>query len=617
MDNDRFALQTGELGTQRTPAAILLLWNILFTLVSVAEGGGLPQMSLFWWLSRLAGVALVVLLFIGKRNAGLPITVALLLLLSLQSLFAHFRINGLLYTASWAVLCLIAVSAAAPPSGPSGGLPKGLLYLPAGLCLALGVYEFISYVAAMGGGWFFLSGLLYLLNDVLWAMGILFLARALAERPSGGTSAPAAGGPHFHAYVQPEPRRQAVSGAAPSYNAPVRQTAPGVLLVRFSIEQLNRRSGSYGFQSGRLIGQAVPAALLEGMTISDGDSAATLAGREYVCVVSIMAMDSAILKEKIEPLILASKEILENGAYPVTQLVAGTSEPLVVDGVVRNGRIEGRGGWCANGLMSAWEATAEKPAEAAREGGAAQKGAAHWARLADKLAHFHTLTADRTEETAMGEELLSGGDAALQAIVAYLISCASGRQSEYWWSDAAYLVKLIAKFPGADHESIYKKLLAPETNIWEYHTQIKDVAQQELLEMKKTAPGYDPTVIPNEDAQAELKALYNMRGSEDERIKRAIAMRASAENWSDENKAFYYYIIGDALRSRDKDDARKNAFYAAQVFCRPVNTSLGWYELKKTEEYKEHLPSPENARRLHEMLPLPENWEDLLKPYRQ
>lgn len=130
---------------------------------------------------------------------------------------------------------------------------------------------------------------------------------------------------------------------------------PGILLVRFSIDRLNELSGSYGYQSGRLIGQAVPAELLEGMLISDGDSAATLAGREYVCIVSIASEDVSILKQKIEPLLISNDEIRQNGVDPVTQVVTDTREPLVADGIVRNGRIEGSGGWCAKGFMSAWD----------------------------------------------------------------------------------------------------------------------------------------------------------------------------------------------------------------------------------------------------------------------
>lgn len=245
--------------------------------------------------------------------------------------------------------------------------------------------------------------------------------------------------------------------------------------------------------------------------------------------------------------------------------------------------------------------------------GKIRKSAADWMPLVDRLARFQTFSFDRSEESAMGEELLSGGNAALQAIVAYLSSCACGRQSSYWWSNAAYLVKLIAKFPGADHESLYKKLMAPETNIWEYHMQIKDVAEQELLNLKKSSPEYDGTVISEEDARAELKAL-NASGSAEERIRRAIDMRPSVENWSDENKAFYYFIIGDALRMRDRADKRRYPFYAAQVFYQAAKTSLGWHELLNSGDFEGLKPSPENAKRLHEQFPLPESWEDLLKP---
>ena len=69
----------------------------------------------------------------------------------------------------------------------------------------------------------------------------------------------------------------------------------------------------------------------------------------------------------------------------------------------------------------------------------------------------------------------------------YLILCASGRQSNYWWSNASYLVKMIKEFPDADLEQIYNTLINQGTNIWEYHTQIKDVAEQELLNLKSFA----------------------------------------------------------------------------------------------------------------------------------
>ena len=45
----------------------------------------------------------------------------------------------------------------------------------------------------------------------------------------------------------------------------------GVLLIRFSIEKLNELPGPYDFQTGFLVGKAVPARLLRGMTILQGD----------------------------------------------------------------------------------------------------------------------------------------------------------------------------------------------------------------------------------------------------------------------------------------------------------------------------------------------------------
>lgn len=146
--------------------------------------------------------------------------------------------------------------------------------------------------------------------------------------------------------------------------AAVKTDRPGVLSVRFDISKLNEMSGSYGFASGKLIGNAVPSELLEGMTISDGDSRATLEGREYVCVVAISADSINTLRDKILPRILADKELNSYSAAPLTNIEDFLTEPLVSDGIVRNGKIIGPGGWCAKGFEDAW-ANAKK-AEAAK-----------------------------------------------------------------------------------------------------------------------------------------------------------------------------------------------------------------------------------------------------------
>lgn len=354
MDDNRLRSQAGMLGPQRIPAAILLLWCTLFGLVSIAYGGALPYTDVFWWLSFFTQLALVILLFIGKKNVGILIPVALYLLLAVVDLFAGFSIGSLPYVAIWAVLCLIAMASVIPELGLGRPLLKGLAYLPAGLNLAMGVFASISDLASE---WFTPADILYDMNYVIWSLGLLFLAKALVETSPEGDALPTqTGGSIYRTYSQPVPSQQPAPAVA------VQRTVPGVLLVRFSIDRLNELSGPYGFQSGRLIGRAVPAALLEGMVVSDGDSAATLAGREYVCIVSIASSDSSVLKERIEPLILASGEIRACGAVPLTQLVSSTGEPLVMDGVVRNGAIEGPGGWCANGLASAWkEVAAQQP----------------------------------------------------------------------------------------------------------------------------------------------------------------------------------------------------------------------------------------------------------------
>lgn len=234
--------------------------------------------------------------------------------------------------------------------------------------------------------------------------------------------------------------------------------------------------------------------------------------------------------------------------------------------------------------------------------------------LVDKLAHYSSLTLERTEEEEMGKKLLGYGTPAVRVIDDYLVSCGRGQVSSGWWYNAKYLVQLLPQFPDADCEIIFKRLMNVQTNIWEYHTQVKDVAEQELLKLKKAKPDYDGSVISPEDAQAELKLLYNSGKTTEERIKRAIEMQPSVESWSDKDKAFYYYVIADALKRRNADDKRRFAFYAAQIFYQPVNTSLGWDELKKGMPDREIHPSPEAAKQLHEEFSLPEKLDDLLNP---
>ncbi len=346
-----------DLGLSRIPAAILLLWSNFAAIMSLVYRGSIFAVDFTWWLARLAIFALVILLFIGKKNIALLIPPAVYFVLSVIWLIRNFSVYNFIYLAAWASVCVVIVFSTLK------SMPKGLVYLPTGLML-LG--HLISLGVSVFRGSFSFLFIIYFVNEVLWAVGFLFLGKSLVEdprkQPSGASyqyGAPAYGAqPGYQQPMpqQPQYRPQNSYQPSPSYQ----RTEPGVLLVRFSIDKLNNLSGSYGFQSGYLIGKAVPPALLEGMAISDGDSAATLAGSEYVCVVSIASINGAILRDKIEPLIQASPEVRDNGAFPLTQVVNSTREPLVLNGIVRNGKIEGQGGWCARGLLTAWQESAGK-----------------------------------------------------------------------------------------------------------------------------------------------------------------------------------------------------------------------------------------------------------------
>ncbi|NLZ36501.1 MAG: DUF805 domain-containing protein [Clostridiales bacterium] len=348
-----------DLGLSRIPAAILLLWSNFASIMSFIYRGNILAADITWWLARLAIFALVILLFIGKKNIALLIPPAVYFVLSVIWLIRNFSVYNFIYLAAWASVCVVIVFSTLK------SMPKGLVYLPAGLML-LG-YLISLGVSVFRGSFSFLF-IIYFVNEVLWALSFFFLGKSLVEDPKinpAGDSYQYGAQPGYQQPMQPQPQYRPQTSYKPSapYAKPsdsYQRTEPGVLLVRFNIDKLNNLSGSYGFQSGYLIGKAVPPALLEGMAISDGDSAATLAGSEYVCVVSIASINGAVLRDKIEPLIQASPEIRDNGAFPLTQVVNSTREPLVLNGVVRNGRIEGSGGWCARGLMAAWQEAAGK-----------------------------------------------------------------------------------------------------------------------------------------------------------------------------------------------------------------------------------------------------------------
>lgn len=337
------------IGPQKKAAAILLLWGFLYAFTEIiainSTGAGHISMNAFGYFSRLCSLGLIILLFMGKRNVWFAIIIGAQTLLSARNLIIAFSVYNFIWLAANVLMLVIAIFSQPSFSAGRKNPFENLEFIPAGLYLLPYILFFFTNS--------FPYGAMYYINAVISALAWWLMARALTAYGAQG-SAPAMNGSQYKTYVQPAAQPQFVQTAP--MNTESRDNGPGVLLVRFSIEKLNALSGSYGFQSGKLIGQAVPPSLLEGMTISDGDSAATLRGSEYVCIVSISALSGrAALKERIEPLILASEEIKAYGSYPLTQVVSSTSEPLVVDGIVTNGKIEGPGGWCASGFMSAWK----------------------------------------------------------------------------------------------------------------------------------------------------------------------------------------------------------------------------------------------------------------------
>ena len=116
--------------------------------------------------------------------------------------------------------------------------------------------------------------------------------------------------------------------------------------------------------------------------------------------------------------------------------------------------------------------------------------------------------------------------------------------------------------------------------------------------------------IPPGEAFRELNNLEK-RFFGNARIKRASDMKKSIDAWPNDMKAFYFYLVAEAIKYKSKFDERQYAFYAAQIHYNPASTSLGWMFLRKLDEYKDIEISPQTATMLHEKLPLPD-FEELI-----
>ena len=232
-----------------------------------------------------------------------------------------------------------------------------------------------------------------------------------------------------------------------------------------------------------------------------------------------------------------------------------------------------------------------------------------YVQLADQYAHIESLFGENPEKKNLEAKLVAGGANAQAGITRFLILCGSGSVKYGWWNGAASLTTMLRKIGGSAAEEDLKRLKNLNTNIWEYHTQVKDTAEKELLALKKESGGYGADGrIPPEYAYAELLRLQNI-GSPEKRLEEFFAMQDSADAWSQKDRAFYYFIAGGAARVLYPYNKSNLAFYAAQVNISPVPTSMGWQHLKEAEGNT--LPTtPESARQMHEKYPLPHSMEE-------
>ena len=162
-----------DLGLSRIPAAILLLWSNFASIMSFIYRGNILAADITWWLARLAIFALVILLFIGKKNIALLIPPAVYFVLSVIWLIRNFSVYNFIYLAAWASVCAVIVFSTLK------SMPKELVYLPAGLMM-LGSLISIGVSVFRGGFHVVLCSISYR-RRVMGAGFHLFLGKSLVE----------------------------------------------------------------------------------------------------------------------------------------------------------------------------------------------------------------------------------------------------------------------------------------------------------------------------------------------------------------------------------------------------------------------------------------------------
>ena len=152
--------------------------------------------------------------------------------------------------------------------------------------------------------------------------------------------------------LREQEERQLTEYAASLIKSRTQTTEP--LMVYLDIDKLD--SGVYGHAAGKVLGKALPASELEGISVFSGDSAATLNGSANEYVVAFAGDGSLI--DRIEALLRGDKA-LEGVLSGRGISRGGSQEPLVADGTVRNGELTAPTGhslsFCAAGFNDAWK----------------------------------------------------------------------------------------------------------------------------------------------------------------------------------------------------------------------------------------------------------------------
>lgn len=229
--------------------------------------------------------------------------------------------------------------------------------------------------------------------------------------------------------------------------------------------------------------------------------------------------------------------------------------------------------------------------------------------LVDQYAHL--VSAGENEIKSIETQLFSGGNEALTAIMNYLLFCSTGKQKEGWWYNANNLVRLIRRFSIGNHEILLNQLFQQNSNIAEYHSEIKDVAEQELYAIKEDNEKKDETPqdyrkIGANDAHAVLKQLDNLYDAQ-KRIDKLNGLRGSIDDWNNNDKAFYYYLYAWPMKQLFPNSKAYLAYYAAQLIYNPDKLCIGWQNFSlPSSEY-----NLETAKKLHMRYPLPNNIEEM------